>query len=268
MEVEVLGNAQDGGVPHLGCDCQVCEKARDDREEIKYASSLLLREENEGDGFRYLVDASPDIRHQVRGNFLDGVFITHGQLGHINGLLSFGIEVFDSSGLTVHCTEETQDFINKNDPYRLLVDRGNIELNTVEDGNSVDIQGCKVKFDIIDHHIVTTDTLAFTIEGDEKTLLYMSTFMEWNDQTESLVENADIAIIDGTFWSADEVGRYEEIPHPTVEDTIERFEDSDTDIYFTHINHTNPILREDSDERQELEERGFSIVEQGDTFEI
>lgn len=268
LKAEVLGNVQDGGVPHLGCECDLCEKAREDLDEIRQVSSLLLEKGESDNSFRYLIDASPDIRRQVTGKFLDGAFITHAHLGHINGLLSMGIEVLDASGMPVYCTSETRDFIQKNDPYRLLIDRNNIDVNVVEDGDTVELQGGEVSVNVVDHHIVTTDTLAFTVEGEEKTLLYMSTFKKWNDSTEELVENADIAIIDGTFWSTGEIGRYEEVPHPPVKRTIEKFEDSDTEIYFTHINHTNPILREDSEERQELEDKGFDIVERGDSFEI
>ena len=54
--------------------------------------------------------------------------------------------------------------------------------------------------------------------------------------------SVDIALIDGTFWSLDEIPNRaaEEIPHPTVEETLQRLDDKkihDVRIIFFHLNH-------------------------------
>lgn len=268
MRVEVLGNVQDGGIPHLGCDCDLCEAAREGPREQKYVCSLLLRENGDEDTVRYLIDATPDMRAQIRGEYLDGVFIAHANLGHITGLLFLGEEGRDADHVSVHCNQDVQDYVMKNDPYRLLVDRGNIQLHDFEDGEQAELQGGKITAESHHHPQIGHPTTGYFIEGEEKTLYYLSDITGWNDQVIESVRNADIAIIDGTFWSEDEIDRYDEVPHPTIKSSMDRMEDFETDIYFTHLNHTNPVLREDSDEREELEERGFRIVERGMEFEL
>ncbi|MFB6192720.1 MAG: MBL fold metallo-hydrolase [Candidatus Nanohaloarchaea archaeon] len=268
MKIEVLGNVQDGGVPHLACNCEICEEAREDPEKRKYIASLMLKKNSDEDSVRYLIDATPDIRHQIKGDYLDGVFISHGQLGHITGLLEFGEEGCDKNDLPVYVTDKTREYIERNDPYRLLVDRGNIDLKSFNDGESLDIQGAEIEAHEAEHNRLNTDTTSFMIEGPEKKLFYMSDIHTWTEKTLKSVREADIAIVDGTFWNEEEIDRYEEVAHPVMKETMHKAEDWDTDIYFTHLNHTNPALRPESEEREELEERGFNVVQKGMEFEI
>ncbi len=268
MKVEVLGNTQDGGVPHLGCSCELCEAAREDQRKQKYVGSILLKANSNDDSVRYLVDSTPDIRFQIKGDYLDGVFVSHGHLGHIAGLPFFGTESLDTDNLSVYCTPEMRQFIMNNDPFRLLADRNQIEIHERGNGDEVDIQGGTVEFRNILHRYVNTDKVSFMIQGEERKLYYMTDIDQWTDEAIENVKEADIAIIDGTFWSKEEIDRYEEVPHPTIQETMEMFEDTDTEIHFIHLNHTNPALREDTPERKEVEERGFNVVERGDEFEI
>ncbi|MFB6190835.1 MAG: MBL fold metallo-hydrolase [Candidatus Nanohaloarchaea archaeon] len=268
MRVEVLGNVQDGGVPHLGCECDVCEAAREDPREQRYVGALMLKETSDDNTVRYLIDATPDIRFQIKGDYLDGVFVSHGHLGHVAGLPFFGTECLDTDDLPVYCTPEMRQFLMNNDPFRLLSDRNQIEINEVKNGEKVEIQGGSVEIRNVLHRYVNTDTVSFMIQGEEEKLFYMSDIDEWTGETIESVKEADIAIVDGTFWDKQELDRYEEVPHPTIEDTMDRMEDFDTDIYFIHMNHTNPVLREGTEEREEMQARGFDIVEKGDTFEI
>lgn len=268
MRVEVLGNVQDGGIPHLGCDCETCEEAREDANSQHYVSSLLVKENGHEDTVRYLIEATPDIRFQIKGDYLDGVFLSQGHLGHIGGLPFFGTEGLDSDMLSVFCCPDVSNYIMKNDPHRLMVDKGQIEPHELGDGEEIDVQGGSIQARAIEHRHVNTDTTTFMLHGEDKKLYYISDTDRLTDDIKESIREADIAIVDGTFWSDDEIDRYEEVPHPTIQDTMEEFEDSDTDIYFTHLNHTNPALRKDSKERQELEERGFNVAEKGQEFEI
>lgn len=267
MKVEVLGNVQDGGVPHLGCDCEVCSKARQ-TEKPMYVNALMLKENDDNSSVRYLFGASPDMRFQIKGDYLDGVFVSDNHLGDITGLLWLGKSSANYSEIPVYCNEDIEHFIMSNDPYRFLVDRDNIDIQNIESEDQIELQGATVEPRRVVHRGDYADTLSFMIKGEKNKLYYVSDLDEWTQDAADSVEEADIAIVDGCFWSDDEIGRYEEVPHPTVQDTIERFKDSDTDIYFTHMNHTNPILREDSPERKEMEEKGFQIVERGMEFEV
>lgn len=266
MIVEVLGNVQDGGVPHLGCECDICERARKNSKRM-LGTSILLRENDKENSVKYLIDVTPDVRHQIKGSYLDGVFIPHAQLGHITGLLYFGEEGLDADGLNVYCSEGVEDFLMKNDPFRFLIDRRNISIESFSD-EDIEIQGASIEAVCLHHSQTNHKTSGYMIKGDDKKLFYLSDVTEFNDRSKEKISEADIAIIDGTFWSKDELDRYEEVPHPTIQNSMEKFSDLETEIYFTHFNHTNPVLRDDSDERKELEERGFNFAEKGLEFRI
>lgn len=268
MKVEVLGSMQDGGLPHMDCSCDLCEAAREDPRKQRYMSSILLKEDDTEDTIKYLVEATPDIRHQIKGDYLDGVFLTHTHIGHIQGLPFFGYESADMDELSVYCTEDVKHYIRTNDPLRMLVDRKNIQIHEMEDSSMEDLRGGEIEAQEIEHRTANTDTLAFMVKGDSKKLYYASDHDELTEDIIDSIQEADIAIINGCFWTPEELGRTGELSQPMIKNMIDVLEEVDTDVYFTHLNHTNPVLREESEEREELEERGFGIVEKGMTFDI
>ncbi|MCJ7479159.1 MAG: MBL fold metallo-hydrolase [Candidatus Nanohaloarchaeota archaeon QJJ-7] len=266
MKAKILGSAQDGGVPHLRCSCDACQAAREDPNKQRYATALKVYDEEKG--VNYLFDASPDIRFQLGDEFMDGIFISHGHLGHVTGLLYLGKESINSNMTDVYCSESAADFLKENYPYRLLVDRNNIVLNTFEENGHENLMGMKVDFVPVIHRYVPTDMHAFRIKTDDTNLFYMTDIDHWTDDAIKEVESADVAIIDGCFWSQEEIDRYERVPHPPIKESLEIFEDTDTDIIFTHINHTNPVLDPESEERKKVEEAGFRIAEEGMEIEL
>ncbi|MFB6204192.1 MAG: MBL fold metallo-hydrolase [Candidatus Nanohaloarchaea archaeon] len=268
MKLEILGNVQDGGVPHLGCGCEVCEEARENPEKQRYVNAVMLKENDDEDSIRYMIGASPDIRYQIKGDYLDGVFVSHTHLGDITGLLWLGESSLDANSVPVYCTDDAEHYMKQNDPFRRLLDRENVEVHTVKDGQTIELQGGHIEPREVVHRGDYADALSFMIQGGEKKVYYVTDLDKWTEEAKKSVREADIAIVDGCFWEKEELDRYEEVPHPTVTQTMELFRDSSTEIYFTHMNHTNPILQEDSEEREELEDKGFGIVQRGMEFEI
>jgi pyrroloquinoline quinone biosynthesis protein B len=83
----------------------------------------------------------------------------------------------------------------------------------------------------------------------------------------------EIALIDGTFWSSDELaGRNQDkVPHPPVSKTLEMLgprQENDPEIYFIHLNHTNPLYDSESEASTLLAASGWSIARQGQTFSL
>ncbi|MDV6379108.1 hypothetical protein ORD22_12870 [Sporosarcina sp. GW1-11] len=83
--------------------------------------------------------------------------------------------------------------------------------------------------------------------------------------------------MDVTFFSGNDLADsgssdrdLSEIPHPFITDTMERLKGiTDTcKIYFTHFNHSDPALRNTSEERKFIEKNGFYIADDGMTFVI
>ncbi|MGD9403665.1 MAG: pyrroloquinoline quinone biosynthesis protein PqqB, partial [Anaerolineae bacterium] len=70
----------------------------------------------------------------------------------------------------------------------------------------------------------------------------------------------DVALLDGTFFSAAELpGRdIAQIPHPLATDTVERLTGTGCTVHLIHLNHSNPLLRS-GPEREWLVARGIGV---------
>ncbi|MCJ7680349.1 MAG: hypothetical protein MUP70_06480, partial [Candidatus Aminicenantes bacterium] len=99
----VLGTAQDGGIPHMGCDCSNCRRAYSHPLFRRRINSLAVFDRLEKKTF--IFDASPDIRSQLdllrersglyngeERSYPDAIFITHAHIGHYTGLMFYGYE--------------------------------------------------------------------------------------------------------------------------------------------------------------------------------
>ena len=83
MRVTILGCGSSGGVPLIGCSCAVC--CSDNPKNTRTRMSILL----EKDGYRLLVDMSPDLRQQaLRHNIatVDAILCTHAHADHCHGI--------------------------------------------------------------------------------------------------------------------------------------------------------------------------------------
>lgn len=261
--IEVLGTAQDAGIPHVGCDCENCTAAREGSAPARYVSSLLLE-----DGGEFVFDAPPDLRFQL-SSIPDGLFLTHAHLGHLPGVLYFGPEAAATDSLPVYCTDALATVIRNNAPFNLLVGRGNVELRTVDTGSPISLDETTITAYSVSHRDeLSTGTAAYAIETAGASLLYMTDIDGWSSFELGLVRDVDVALVDGTFWSHDEIDRMGEVPHPPVTDSMERLQQVGTDIYFTHLNHTNPLVRGDSDARTRLDDAGFGALEDGERIDL
>lgn len=84
----------------------------------------------------------------------------------------------------------------------------------------------------------------------------------------------DVAYLDATFYSGAELpGRdLSKIPHPWVIKSMERFkslpERERAKVRFIHLNHSNPLLLENSKENATVIEKGFNVAKQGETIKL
>lgn len=281
--LRVLGTAQDGGIPHAACDGPHCTAAREDPARRRLVASLAIV--LPGAGEVYLVDAGPDLREQldrlrdvrrppregVDRSPVDGAFLTHAHIGHYLGLAFFGYEAVHTRDLPLYVSARMAAFLRDNGPWSQLVSLDNVRLVEVEPGSPVALgDGVSVTALRVPHRDELSDTLAFRFEGPGQRVLYLpdcDPWRSWGSAAEELVRSVDVALLDGTFYSLGELpGRsIEEIGHPLISDSMDRFESlvraGDTRIYFTHLNHSNPVLEPDGPERREVERRGFRVLE-------
>ena len=62
------------------------------------------------------------------------------------------------------------------------------------------------------------------------------------------------------------------IPHPFVKESMELFKDlsklDKNKIFFTHLNHTNPLLQKNSVEQIELRNKGYNFAKDNLIFDL
>jgi pyrroloquinoline quinone biosynthesis protein B len=110
------------------------------------------------------------------------------------------------------------------------------------------------------------------VRGPQRQLLYLPDIDGWDQWTrrvEAVVASLDTALLDGSFFSADELpGRdVTKIGHPLVRDTVARLSGLTRDIRFIHLNHSNPLHRA-GPEREWLEAEGFRVGAVGDRWDL
>jgi pyrroloquinoline quinone biosynthesis protein B len=261
----VLGIAQDGGVPHIGCDAGPCAAVRRGERRRESVACLGIV-----DGERaFLVDATPDLPAQVHAAGVrapSGVFLTHAHVGHYAGLVHLGKEALGARGLPLWATPRMRSFLASNAPWRALVEQDAVDLR---DNADVDLGGVHVRAVVVPHRDEYADTVGYVIAGPRATALYVpdiDRWAPWDRDLRAMVESVDVALLDGTFASGDELpGRdMSLVPHPLVGDTMARLAGLGAKVWFTHLNHTNPLL----DDASPVERLGFHVAREGDVFPL
>lgn len=255
VEALLLGSAQDGGVPQAGCRCANCESARRDSARQRLVASLALIDH--GAGASWLIDASPDFPRQLDllaahapGCPLAGIIITHAHIGHYTGLIHLGREVMGAAGMPLYVTEAMAGFLTANGPWSQLVALGNVALHKLVPGEPRELTPRLAITPVAaPHRAEFSDTMAILAQGQHRRLFYcpdIDRWEQWDRALPDVLHPGDIALLDGTFYSDDELpGRnMAEIPHPPVKETVALLAGSGLGAGFIHLNHSNPLLRE------------------------
>ena len=276
--LKILGVVQDGGLPHLGSDRICCE----DFEQNRYVTSIMLinNETNES----YLFDASPDINKQL--NFmgkgikknLKGIFLTHAHIGHYTGLMYFGREALNSKLMNVYAMPRMKKFLEQNGPWSQLVSLQNISITELSNNSMIEIDsGVVIQPIEVPHRAEFSETVGYKIYGPNKTLLFIPDIDKWYLWEKSIIDEikqVDYALIDATFYDSSEVNYRDlsEIPHPFVVESIELFDsikyEEKSKIFFIHLNHTNPLLDNESDQYKFVRGKGYNVAKEGMKFDL
>jgi pyrroloquinoline quinone biosynthesis protein B len=103
-------------------------------------------------------------------------------------------------------------------------------------------------------------------------LLYLPDIDSWETWEHSIdraIKSVDVALLDGTFWDAPTNSN---VPHPPIRQTMDLLQDliltGEAEVFFTHMNHNNPVLTPGSPESVELERRGYRRANEGDVIAI
>ena len=272
----VLGTVQDAGSPQMACQKSCCANLSEAEMSRRKVSSLALTIENKS---AYLFDASPAIAHQFHSlqmqgvSELAGIFLTHAHMGHYAGLLQLGREAWNSKQVPVFAMPRMATFLQRNAPWEQLLRLENIKLNVLRGMTPIVIEEVvQVTPILVPHRDEYSETVAYWIQGPNKSALYLPDIDKWGSwetPIEEWIKKVDYAFLDATFYDANELPNrtMADIPHPFVVESINRFQklkpSQKEKIYFIHLNHTNPLLNHTSKPYIKLIEKGFKVAEKG-----
>jgi len=282
----VLGIAQDGGYPQAGCNQACCRPAWEHPEQRRHVASLAIVDPQSQQ--RWLIDATPDFKDQLHmldkiaprtsSPVVDGIFLSHGHIGHYTGLMHLGREAMGAKRVPVFAMPRMQRFLQNNGPWDQLLRLHNIELRAVQDSLIVQLNArLRVMPLLVPHRDEYTETVGFRIIGPNKTVVYISDidkWQRWSVPIEQVIRGADVAFLDGTFFSEGELpGRdMSEIPHPFIVESMRRFAklpaSEKRKVHFLHFNHTNPAMQSGSKASRQIEAAGFRCAREGQRVDL
>jgi pyrroloquinoline quinone biosynthesis protein B len=289
----VLGSAAGGGLPQWNCACDNCALVRAGDARIQARTQDCVAVAGTGAERWLLVNASPDVLRQIeafpplhprarRDTPIGGIVLTNGDLDHVVGLLSLR----ESQPLVVLATPRVRaGLVERNAMLRTLartpdqvrwvplaLDR-EVELEPV--GLGVTAVAAPGKLPV---HLVGAlepspeDNVALRLrELASGRVLVVATAVGSLEGVEAIVRGADAVLFDGTFWSDEELvtqglgkARAHDMAHVPIggEGGSLRRVRAPRRVY-THVNNTNPVLREGSPERAEVESAGWEIAHDG-----
>jgi len=278
--ITLLGTAQDGGRPQVGCVEDCCKDLSHD--ESRWPVSLGILDKS---GRGHIIDTSRHLGEQLRLWYhppLASVLLTHAHFGHTDGLGLLGRETMNLKGIDLHVSASMHELIEKTPQWAIMQDQGVFSTHIFCSGKEISLGlGLIVEPIEVPHRAELSDMHAFVIRGPSKSLLYLPDHDSWKDTLQAhgvstmrdwfTLLRIDIALLDGTFWSYDELppNRQQGVPHPPVKEQIKELgvrRASDPEIYFIHLNHTNPLNRQDSDELCLVRAAGWDVCTQGQQF--
>lgn len=280
ISIVVLGNVQDGGSPHVGCKKSCCRDLFRNPDLSRQVTCLGLIDPLTRT--KYMFEASPDFSRQARelrlysndsSELPDGIFVTHAHIGHYTGLMYLGREAGNAKQVPVFAMPRMKVFLENNGPWSQLVSLENIVVKPlVQDsaislGKHVTVVAVKVP-----HRDEYSETVGYIISSPKKKVLFIpdiDKWEKWDKDIVMMVNRVDYAFIDATFYDSAEIGhrKISEIPHPFMTETMKLFGSQPAGvrnkIYFIHMNHTNPVLRVESEEARKVEAMGFHVARKG-----
>jgi pyrroloquinoline quinone biosynthesis protein B len=204
-----------------------------------------------GDGRSwYLLNASPDIRPQLLGapelapgpgtreTPVRGVILTDAELDHTLGLFSLR----EAEALDVYATEAVAAALSGFGAFPRW------RRHILKCGEPLALPGLTVTpFPLPDkrpHYLSTVEENGWVIGlrlGGPRTIVYAPCFGQWTPELDEAIDGADIAVIDGTFRTPDEMPGVR--GHLPMTESLPRLAAHPrTAFRYTHLNNTNPVL--------------------------
>jgi len=280
--ITVLGNVQDAGYPHIGCE-KFCCNENFNSATVNFVTSLGITDLVDNKSF--LLEATPDISMQLKflknnnssSTIIDGVFITHAHIGHYTGLMYFGREALGAYKVPIYVMPKMKLFLESNSPWDQLIDLNNIQLSEIFHNKNITISNnLEIVPFTVPHRDEFSETVGYKIIGPNKSALFIPDINKWNLWYKDIVKevkDVDYAFLDATFFKDGEVNRsMDEIPHPFVVETLSLFKNESKEvknkIHFIHFNHTNISLQHKNPVIDSIAKLGYNFARFGDQLSL
>jgi pyrroloquinoline quinone biosynthesis protein B len=303
MRILVLGSAAGGGYPQWNCNCRNCSGLRRGtvRARQRTQSSIAVT----SDSLNWvLVNASPDILAQLAANpvlqparaardtGINAVILVDSQIDHTVGLFMLR----EGRPLEIYCTASVyEDLVAGNPIFKVLASYCSVNWHRIpieEDGRFAIPMINDIRFEAIPvaskappfsphrDRPIAGDNIGLIVEGpDGGSVFYAPGLASIDRRIDRCMDSAACILVDGTFWSDDEMIRQglgdkrgmemghlaQSGPGGMIEVLRKR---PRARRILIHINNSNPILDEDSKERRELEREGIEVAYDGMEIEL
>jgi pyrroloquinoline quinone biosynthesis protein B len=305
MQVKILGSAAGGGFPQWNCACPNCHAVRGGRFRGKSRSQTQVAVSSDGESW-FLLGASPDLRSQIeaspelhprsgtRNSPISGVVLASADLDHVLGLLLLR----ELQPFRVCAAESVIKILrNDNSMFRML-NRVPDQVNwqAIQAGQAFTLEsptadgvaiGCRAV-------VVSSCYPAYAPQVQEAqeavlgliltapsgaTMGFFPQLARLTSELKSIFATLDCLLLDGTFWSDDELIRLQgsgqralEMGHVPVggeDGTLQQLEGLSTRRkMYIHINNTNPMLNEAGAEYRAVRDAGWELAEDGCHFTL
>ena len=301
MKTIVLGSAAGGGFPQWNCNCRNCDGLRHGTINARARTQSSIAVSANGSGW-VLINASPDILTQIRATpvlqpgrsardtGIAAVMLMDAQIDHVTGLLMLR----EGKPMPLYCTASVWDDLTTGLPlvhvlshycgvqWHLLpanhTSMSSMQLPGIEGIRFTPLALTSKAPPYSPHRDMRQpgDNIGLVIENmaNGKKLFYAPGLGEIEPHIEAAMHAADCLLVDGTLWTEDEMiqlgfskKRSADMGHLPQSGKGGMIEVLDAvgprRKILIHINNTNPILDEDSDERATLTRHGIEVAFDG-----
>jgi pyrroloquinoline quinone biosynthesis protein B len=313
MRVRILGSAAGGGFPQWNCACRNCGRLRDGTLRGKPRTQAQVALEL-GQDHWCLLNASPDLRSQIeatpelhprgtrgeksRVSPIVAVVLTSGDLDSALGLLLLRefqpLQICATPAVQEITAEENTFFrmlrrIRPQAVWHDLVPEKVFHLGSDNPGSAVRLEPIPLPGafpEYVDAEraadlpaVEAVVALEMQAGSSIRKMIYCPALPEISEDLLARFAACDLLLLDGTFWSDDELireaggqrtaRRMGHVPISGRDGSLERLRaiTRPTKVYI-HINNTNPILDEDSSEFTQVTTAGWTVAHDGMLFNL
>jgi pyrroloquinoline quinone biosynthesis protein B len=294
---KMLGTAAGGGVPQWNCACGLCDLCRTAPEYVKPRLQLQAIVSSDGEGW-FLLNASPDLRFQIEANPelqpsvkhgrrntpIKGIVLTTADLDQVLGVLLLR----EFQPLVIYSTALVRRTLEANSFFRML-ERvpGQLTWIEISSGQAFELGDSGIRCTPValagglpfyarelDNGVPGQASIGLVLECDGRRVAYTPSVPEVTEELREIYRTCDTILVDGTFWSDAELSRTHtgtpmarsigHVPLSGEDGTIALLADVDFPRrIFVHINNTNPILDERSEEYKAALAAGWTVAHDG-----